>query len=111
MATVDSGSGRGCAVGALWVLVVLIAAALATIPAVGPFLALLALAGAGFAHWSMRRAAAESDSGTAQSDGVAASTPAVVATEGPAVMLRWAGEASHALDHPPSARSVDRRLR
>ena len=112
VATVNNNVGRGCAVGALWVLAVLIAAALSAIPAVGPFLGLLALAGAGFAHWSMRRAAAESDSGTAQPDGVATSAPAVVATEGPAVMLMSRGRqgvAGEAYNRAAIARVVGRR--
>jgi hypothetical protein len=97
----------------LWIFVVLIAAALSAIPAVGPFLALLVLAGAGIAHWSMRRyEAAGSDGGTSQPDRGTASVPAVVATDGPTVMLMSRGRqgvAGEAYNRATIARVVGRR--
>lgn len=92
---------------------VLIAAGLSAIPAVGPFLALLALAGAGFAHWSMRRfEATGSDEGTAQQERGGASVPAAASSDEPTVMLMSRGRqgvAGEAYNRAAIARVVGRR--
>ncbi len=92
---------------------VLIAAALSAIPAVGPFLALLVLAGAGFAHWSMRRYEdARSDGVTAKPERGNSAVPEVAAPDGPTVMLMSRGRqgvAGEAYNRASIARVVGRR--
>ena len=100
----------------MWIVVVLIAAALSEIPVVGSFLALVVLAGAGFAHWAMRRhESVESAGATAPTRGTSgpkALPVEPVAPDGPTVMLMSRGRqgvAGEAYNHATIARVVGRR--